>query len=145
MIKIKTALIGMLLFVLAPATQATDEQIITESGYSEVMLDLVNNMQNIIFSIMIEDYAQVNNIAEDIAYHPGPELEKRIALLNKLKLEAMTFKLHEDRVRQNALKLMKAAAKEYREETLKQYANLARSCTECHITYREKVRSFIKK
>ncbi len=145
MIKIKTALIGILLFILMPATQASEEEIITESGYSEVMLDLVNNMQNILFGIMIEDYGQVSNIAEDIAYHPGPELEKRIVLLNKLKLEAMTFKLHEDRVRQNALKLMKAADKADRAETLKQYANLARSCTECHITYREKVRSFIKK
>jgi len=141
--KIKTALIGMLFFTLALPSQA--EEVITESGYSEIMLNLVGNMQNIVFGIMIEDYNQVANIAEDIAYHPGPELEKRNALLDKLGLEAITFKLHEDRVRQNALKLMRAAIKGDREETLQEYSNLAKSCTECHIAYREKVRSLIKK
>ncbi len=117
----------------------------TESGYSEVMLDLIGNMQNILFGIMIEDYNQVTDIAEDIAYHPGPELEKRNALLKKLGLDAIAFKLHEDRVRQNALKLMKAASNKNLEETLEEYSNLAKSCTECHIAYRDKVRSLIKK
>ena len=143
MTKTKTALIGILLFTLALPSQA--EEVMTESGYSEVMLDLIGNMQNILFGIMIEDYNQVTNIAEDIAYHPGPELEKRNALLKKLGLDAIAFKLHEDRVRQNALKLMKAASNKNLEETLEEYSNLAKSCTECHIAYRDKVRSLIKK
>lgn len=144
MFKTKTALIGMLLFTLASPSQASEE-IITESGYSEVMLNLVGSMQNIIFGIMIEDYEQVANIAEDIAYHPGPELEKRIALLKKLNLDALSFKQHEDKIRQNALNLMNAAAIKDRVRVLERYSELAKSCTECHITYREKVRSFIKK
>lgn len=140
----KTALIGMLLLTsMAPTSQA--KEMISESGYSEVMLNLVESMQNIVFGIMVEDYEQVENIAEDIAYHPGPELEKRIALLKKLNFDALSFKQHEDKIRQNALNLMQAAAIKDRVRTLERYAELARSCTECHITYREKVRSFIKK
>ncbi len=123
------------------AAPAHSEGVISGSGYSETMLDMVNNMQNILFGIMVEDYNQVANIAEDIAYHPGPALEKRLALLDKLEMEAMTFKLHEDRVRQNALTLMKAAERPNRVEVLESFADLATSCTECHITYREKVRS----
>lgn len=139
--KLIKALPILFLFLLSPSSQA--EEMITESGYSEVMLNLVGNMQNIIFGIMVEDYERVANIAEDIAYHPGPELEKRMALLKKLKLDALTFKQHEDKIRQNALNLMRAAIIKDRIRVLERYAELARSCTECHVTYREKVRSFI--
>ena len=144
MITRKKILIAALLFTLASASQA-DEEIITESGYSEIMLNLVESMQNIIFGIMVEDYDQIGNIAEDIAYHPGPELEKRIALFKRLKLDALSFKQHEDKIRQKALNLMDAAAIKDRVRVLERFSELARSCTECHITYREKVRSFIKK
>ena len=133
----------MLLLLLAAPSQAEEEEMMTESGYSEVMLDLVNSMQSIIFGIMVEDYEQVANIAEDIAYHPGPELEKRLALLKRLHLDALTFKQHEDQIRQNALNLMRAAIIKDRVRVLERYSELARSCTECHVTYREKVRSFI--
>ncbi len=141
--KIKAIIVSILLFSLAPPSQA--EELMTESGYSEVMLNLVENMQNILFGIMVEDYDQVSNLAENIAYHPGPELEKRIVLLKKLNFDALSFKQHEDKIRQKALGLMKAAAIKNRSRVLDRYAELARSCTECHITYREKVRSFIKK
>lgn len=143
MLRVKTAIISILLFSLAAPSQA--EEVITESGYSEVMLNLASNMQNIIFGIMVEDYDQVSDLAENIAYHPGPELEKRIALLKKLNLDALSFKQHEDKIRQNALNLMRAAATKDRIRTLDRYSELAKSCTECHISYREKVRSFIKK
>ncbi len=132
----------LLLLLLSTASQA--EEVIFDSGYSEVMQNNVSNMQDILFGIMVEDYKQVENIAEDIAYQPGPDLEKRLALLQKLEMEAVTFKLHEDKVRQNALKLMKAAEKKDRLEVLEKFSTLATSCTECHIGYREKVRSFQK-
>lgn len=137
--KLKITLFAILLSI--STAPAHSESMMTSSGYSETMLDMINNMQNILFGIMVEDYNQVANIAEDIAYHPGPELEKRLALLEKLEMEAMTFKLHEDQVRQNALLLMKAAEKPNRIDVLEKFSQLATSCTECHITYREKVRS----
>lgn len=130
----------LLLLLLSAPSQA--EEVIFDSGYSEIMLDNANSMQNILFGIMVEDYSQVANIAEDIAFHPGPDLEKRLALLQKLDMEAVTFKLHEDKVRQNALKLMKAAEKKDRLEVLEKFGALTQSCTECHIVYREKIRSF---
>lgn len=133
-----TFAIFLLIIMTAPAQS---ENMMSSSGYSETMLDMASNMQNILFGIFVEDYNQVANIAEDIAYHPGPELEKRLALLKKLEMEAMTFKLHEDRVRQNAVELMKAAEKPNRLEVLEKFSQLATSCTECHITYRAKVRN----
>lgn len=143
MLKTRTlALSCALLLLTSPATQAQDANPTTI--YDEIMLNLAGNMQDILFGILVEDYAKVSNLAEAIAFHPEPDVEKKMALLKQLRVDAASFKLYQDRVRQNALKLQKAADRVDREEVLERFSALATSCTECHVSYRERVRELTR-
>ncbi len=136
--KLSLSVIFITSLILSPANQASQNE--AELDYVDVMHKLVEHMQGIIVAIMYEDYNTLGDIAENIAYHPGPSSDKRMALLHKLGMESLTFRLHEDRVRQQALKLMDHAKQANQTEILKGYTELAKACTDCHNSYRAKVR-----
>jgi len=132
---------------ISPLSHAADTNAIDSAGQSEVELDyidvmhyLVQQMQDIVVAIMYEDYETLGDVAENIAYHRGPSSDKRMALLHKLGMESLTFRLHQDKVRQNALNLMEQAKKHDRIEVLRSYAQLAQACTDCHASYRARIR-----
>ncbi|ALP54501.1 hypothetical protein Tel_15835 [Candidatus Tenderia electrophaga] len=137
------ALACAVLLLTGPAAQAED--VLVESGYTEIMQEMVGNMQDIVFGIMVEDYDQVAVLAEAIAFHPEPDMGRQMALLKKLGMDAKSFTLHEDRIRQNALRLQKAASARDPEAVIEKFAALAESCSACHAAYRERIRSLIKR
>lgn len=131
-------ILGLLFSPLSLAEQQTE----AEQDYVVVMHGLVENMQSIVVAIMYEDYETMADLAENIAYHPGPSSDKRLTLLRKLGMEALTFRMYEDTIRQHALQLMGFAQKSDQVNVLKTYADLAQACTDCHNSYRAQIRGF---
>ena len=119
----------------------TTPSLAEEQTLKETMRGLLGNTQAIVEGVMREDYAKVASMAEAIAFHQSPSPSKRMAILNELGMESMTFTLYDDSLRKHAAKLKQTAEKGDQKEVMSALADMMQSCTNCHNSYRKRLRT----
>jgi cytochrome c556 len=134
--RLAAALITTLLCLTITTPSQAEEQTLKET-----MRGLLINTQAIVEGVMREDYAKIASMAEAIAFHQSPSPSKRMAILNELGMESMTFTLFDDGLRKHATKLKKAAEQRDQEEVMETLADMMQSCTNCHNSYRKRLRN----
>ena len=134
--KFRTALATALLWLLTVSPIHAEEQ-----PFKLTMQGLLKNCQAIVEGIMREDYGQIANSAEAIAFHQGPSPSKRMAIFNELGIEAMSFTMFDDSLRSKASKVKKAAEAKDQKEVINQFAEMMQGCANCHNSYRKRLRT----
>jgi len=129
-----------LITILLCLTIATPSQA-EEQTLKETMRGVLGNTQAIVEGLMIDDYSKIASNAEAIAFHQSPSPSKRMAILNELGMESMTFTLYDDGLRKHATKLKKAAENRDQKEVMSTLADMMASCANCHNTYRKRLRT----
>lgn len=112
-----------------------------EQSFKETMRGLLAESQAIVEGIMREDYGKVATMAEAIAFHQSPSPGKRMAIINELGMEAVSFNLFEDNLRSYASKVKKAAEQHDQKRVIESFAEMMKSCTTCHNSYRKRLRT----
>ena len=133
-----SALLAALL-ITGLSTQAVHAQE-TPDDLKETMQELLASMQGIVEGIMTDDYTLISGMAENIAFHKGPSAKRRMAIANELGIEALTFRMFDDSLRQSALELKKAADKKNTQQVVDEYKELVKNCIACHSNYRKQLR-----
>lgn len=130
-----TLVTSLLILLMATSSQAE------EQSFKETMIGLLGNTQAIVEGIMREDYDKITTMAEAIAFHPSPSPGKRMAILNELGMESVSFTLFQDNLRNNALKVKKAAEQRNQKRVIESLSEMMQSCTNCHNSYRKRLRT----
>ncbi len=134
--------VAAVLIITAPTSTAYNPP--QDKDLKATMTGLLVNMQTIMEGIMRDDYHQISNMAEDIAFHPEPSPQKRMEIARELGIEMLTFKMFRDSLRQSALELKKAAEKESQQSVIEAYTDLIKNCSACHNNYRKQLRKNLK-
>jgi len=134
--KVKTLVFGLVLMLLAPATQASEFP-----GIKDLMVQLGNDMTQAQSALLNEDHDGLAKAADAIANHPMAPLGERLRVMARLRTEMSDFKGWDGKTHQAANRLMEAAKAKDRAAETKEFVTILQSCMGCHIAFRDRLKA----
>ncbi|HFD32099.1 MAG TPA: hypothetical protein ENJ28_05230 [Gammaproteobacteria bacterium] len=124
------------IFALSSPAFAKDPE-----SFRDLMKYMGEEYTKVAEGILKQDYKQLSEAANNIAFHPEPPLTQRMKIIAKLGTNFMDFKSWDDEVHLSAVALTKAAKDKNNAEILKHNAMMLKKCTSCHDKYRDLVKT----
>lgn len=103
----------------------------------KIMADIGRNMQSASYALLLEDYATVQKMADEIANHPEIPEAELVRIEGFLGSRMHKFELYDEKTHQLSLSLAKAAQKKDGQRAIATLHKLQSSCLVCHQAFRK--------
>jgi len=109
-----------------------------------VMQGLLVDTQQLTEAMFMEDFANIEQIAKNIADHPKPSMETRKKLMKAMGAEMAKFKANDDVVHESAVAMVKNAQNKDIKAIGKNFQTMIGGCVSCHSEFKAKVSTIFK-
>ena len=134
----KTLLYIFILYTLSFSTVFSETDSKTEPlELQKIMKAMGNDMQNILVAINKEDWSAIKQSAVNIAEHPKPPFTEKIRILSFIGTDTAQFKKLDTITHNTAMELVKLAEQENGNAIIDKFAQLQKSCLNCHQSFRK--------
>ncbi len=140
-LKKKLKILPTVLLIAGSCVLSTPTYAEEPKSFRDVMIYMGEHYTKVTQGILKQDYQQLANAANVIAFHPEPPLAQRMKIIAKLGGDFLDFKSWDDKVHLSATALAQAAKDEDINAVLEHNAAMLKNCTACHIKYRALIKS----
>ncbi len=99
------------------------------------MKTMGQDMQNILAAINKENWSAIKQAAINIAEHPKPPFTEKVRILSFIGTDIGQFKKFDTITHDTAMELVKLAEQENGNAIIDKFAELQKSCLDCHQSF----------
>lgn len=115
-----------------------------EGSLKRVMQGLLNDTQQLTKAMLMEDFANIEKIANNIADHPKASLAIRMKLMKAMGTQMVKFKSNDDVVHGAAVAMAKNASNKDIKAVAENFQTMIGGCMSCHSEFKNKVAAIFK-
>ena len=115
-----------------------------EGTLKRVMQGLLTDTQQLTKAMLMEDFATIETLANNIANHPKPSLATRMTIMKTMGEEMVKFKSNDEVVHGAAVAMAKNANNKDIKAITENFQTMIGGCMSCHSEFKTKVSAILK-